>query len=204
MASTPTIHNHGAPFPFLNLPSELRNCVYRFTIPSIIRPHRSLPKKAFEVKDKRKLSIALLINKQTHREISDVLYQYSHFLIIVNGHIDSSAIRSSIFWSRYQWKWRSVKLTRRVKHIDVDLGWAQHSAGVSILQYLEYDLEILKVFRRLQTLTLRCKKYGDLNSCASPVVESLNDCRRTCPMCRSLFEPNSNEGIIKLEINLMT
>lgn len=182
MASTSTTHNHGAPFPFLKLPSELRNRVYHFTIPPIIRPHRSPPNGAFEFKSTRKLSIALLlINKQTHDEISHVLYQYSHFLITVNPERNFRAIQSSIFWKRYQYEWKSVKQVRRIKHIDIDFAWAQHRAGLSDFSYLKYDFEVLRVFPRLQTLTLRCKKYGDMNSHAMVILKSLKRLRTDVP-----------------------
>ena len=84
MASTPTTNANGIPFPFLELPLELRNYVYRFAIPSTIRPCESSSQLAFE-DDEQKLSISLfLINKQFHQEISHVLYRYSHFLISIN------------------------------------------------------------------------------------------------------------------------
>lgn len=163
MASTAVNYRYGTPFPFLKLSSELRNCVYRFVIPYNIRPCASPSQLASEDNDEHKLLVSLfLINKQFHQEISHVLYQYSHFLVSIR---EPRRLPSSIFWESYQPdRFYVNNLVSRIKHVDIDLEWAQNSTFLLLFTRLEPVCEKLRVFPSLQTITVRWKKDGNLNS----------------------------------------
>lgn len=100
LASTPTTHDSGYPFPFFELLLELQHCVYRFVLLTSLVLSNLNQRLVFEAKDSKNLSIALfLINKQIHKKKFRVLYQYSHFLILINSHRASCVARESpILW----------------------------------------------------------------------------------------------------------
>ena len=164
MASTATTHDEGTPFPFLKLLPELRNGVYRFAMPSTLRPWKSSSKVALQATDEQKLSISLfLINRQVYQEISHVLYQYSHFLISIDCR-GPCGIESSIFWESYQPGPMSVNPVSSIKHIDIELVWAQRSASIWLLPALKVCFQHLRAFRCLRTLTVKLKKAGGSTS----------------------------------------
>ena len=190
MASARMTHQDGTFFPFLRLPTELRHCIYRFAMPSTIRPCESSSETCSKDQNQQKPSIALfLISKQIHEEISYSLYQYSRFLISINSaRAACVALESPILWKLDQTEAMSVKMASSIRHIAVDLEWTERRSSMNLrmVTLLGYVCEHLRAFRSLQTLTVGWKRNGDSNSgprveYANYILEPLEELRAELP-----------------------
>ena len=160
MASTKTTHNNCSIFPLLNLPLELRECIYRMVLPHTIRP-RSLPETICETEGAQRSLIALfLINKQLHAEIFHALIHHSHFLISVESGIMS--------WELNQLEDMPVQMASIIRRIDIEIDWLPEWGAdplfVRRLRLWPLLEDHLRAFGRLKTLTVAWWEYGDLEA----------------------------------------
>ena len=103
---------NGKSFPFLNLPQELREMVYRHCVGSVIEPYPSSPRrkrKGLPVEKVVELS-HLQINKEISKEILRMIYSFTSFYIV-----DSTLLSRMLSWHWFP-KERLKRLTLALSH----------------------------------------------------------------------------------------
>lgn len=172
MDSTPIIESEDTHFPFLRLPRELRDLIYRYFLAStpiyprdVLRVQQPLPPSgqvACVPQYPRSPSIGLLLtNHQLHEEAINMLWCHAHFVVVIKPHTFSASDKTW-FWLIFGLGVTRLDMIRfepryhtSVRHIDLEISWNRISGWGRKCSLFGSLGDSLDAFPKLATISLR-------------------------------------------------